>query len=534
MGAARKIPPQLWAVLDDCSWLIFRLFGVNARPRIRGVDPRDMTWDAHFPWFCARLHNRTIAHTGDHHACRLFPATTDPLPARGKCGSGLIFRSMPVSLGPGFDGTLVLGPFLNSPPTEHGLVKACRKLGLSVNEESRWDWGETPVLSPARERDLLRFSKSVFLLARDRFSGKAAAESRHIQLENIYPPLRLADDNPLHIYGVYVGYWETESGSLPAGVSSTCDLQYIDRGTGKMEIGGKTNRIEQGQAVLVLPEMRFSLNSAKPPEKCEVVSISFVANASLLEDIAGRPLTLDAFQQTLLSRLCRISAPRDEPSFRSSEAKLLLVQFLLSLRRSPMISGPEAAASLPPPAYRRTQRTTMAFQIRSLIEQSAEKRIQLGKLSRDLHISVREIQRIFKADSGTSPLSYHRKLRIKRAELLLRHSMLTVSQIASRLGYNSAFHFSNAFKKEVGLSPTEFARSTRSIEQQVDRARALLTEKGKPVHEIAVYLGFPNEEAFVKAFIHYQGVSPRKYAEMGRDVSAERARLRTVQAPETR
>ena len=42
------------------------------------------------------------------------------------------------------------------------------------------------------------------------------------------------------------------------------------------------------------------------------------------------------------------------------------------------------------------------------------------------------------------------------AHLLRRDALLSVDDVADRVGYSSRSHFSSAFKKHHGVSPTEF------------------------------------------------------------------------------
>lgn len=59
--------------------------------------------------------------------------------------------------------------------------------------------------------------------------------------------------------------------------------------------------------------------------------------------------------------------------------------------------------------------------------------------------------------------------RIEKAKSLLLRTNLSVSEIAEKSGYGSEFHFMRQFKKEVGLTPSEFRRS--SSWTQIEKSR---------------------------------------------------------------
>jgi len=507
-----RIDPRLWALLDDACWLVFRLFGVTAYPRLSGINRGDRLWEDQFPWICRRIHEQAVTR-GGRRACRLAEDGPGNLPSRGCCISGLVFRTIPLCVGPGLTGTLVLGPFLSAPPSEQGFQSLCARLGVEPDNDMHWTYWQSPVLPPSLEPVMVDFCRRLFGLIWRRYAGllrgKTWEETIGAGLEHIYPPLRLAYDFPLHVYGVFVMYWEPSKDGEPAPPLNICDLEYVDRGRVRVEMKSRSFEAERGQAFLLLPHRHARIIPASVDGKCETISISFQANSSLLNSIAERPLHLDTFEQTLLSRLCRIAVPRDDASHRDPEVKLLLTQLLMRARKRPAVAGLESPTM---PAFRRIRNSAVTHEIRHILEQSAEGNISLRELAERVHMSVPTLKRVFKSGAGTTPMRYHRMLRMQRAELLLRHGMLTVSQIADKLGFSSLFHFSKAFKQSVGVTPTEFASTARSARQQVERGKVLLHEKKNTVEQVAKYLEFPTMEAFRKVFIHYVGVPPEDFA----------------------
>lgn len=61
-----------------------------------------------------------------------------------------------------------------------------------------------------------------------------------------------------------------------------------------------------------------------------------------------------------------------------------------------------------------------------------------------------------KAMTGMAPVDFVRHLRFKRAYELLEKSHYTVSQIAYQIGFTDPKYFSKCFKKETGLTPSEY------------------------------------------------------------------------------
>jgi AraC family transcriptional regulator, positive regulator of tynA and feaB len=83
-------------------------------------------------------------------------------------------------------------------------------------------------------------------------------------------------------------------------------------------------------------------------------------------------------------------------------------------------------------------------------------------LARELTVSVRTLQRAFAA-VGQSVTAYirHRRLEEARLALTAPSARPSVSELAAYWQFADSSHFSRAFKKRYGQTPTEYARSTR-------------------------------------------------------------------------
>ncbi|WP_434631693.1 cupin domain-containing protein [Chromobacterium sp. CV08] len=66
--------------------------------------------------------------------------------------------------------------------------------------------------------------------------------------------------------------------------------------------------------------------------------------------------------------------------------------------------------------------------------------------------------RHFRARVGDTPLNHLTGWRIHRAQGLLRHSRLTLGEVAARVGYDSDAAFQRAFKRLCGMPPGEYRR----------------------------------------------------------------------------
>ena len=77
-------------------------------------------------------------------------------------------------------------------------------------------------------------------------------------------------------------------------------------------------------------------------------------------------------------------------------------------------------------------------------------------LSAQMFLSPTHFHRMVARHTGTSPMEFVMRLRMRRAAELLRASNRTVESVALAVGYGTAVSFSKAFKRHFGESPGQF------------------------------------------------------------------------------
>ena len=91
-----------------------------------------------------------------------------------------------------------------------------------------------------------------------------------------------------------------------------------------------------------------------------------------------------------------------------------------------------------------------------LIREHSTEKFSLPALAETLHVDPSYLARTFKSVVGCTLLTFHNTVRCEAAQELLAHSGLSVSYIASAVGYASASHFAQTFRKIVGCTPSEY------------------------------------------------------------------------------
>jgi AraC-like DNA-binding protein len=81
----------------------------------------------------------------------------------------------------------------------------------------------------------------------------------------------------------------------------------------------------------------------------------------------------------------------------------------------------------------------------------------LGEIAGEVGVSTTYLAQVFSEQEGIPLYRYHLQLRLARAlDLLPKREDLT--GLALDLGFSSHSHFTSAFRRHYGISPSEFRR----------------------------------------------------------------------------
>lgn len=80
-------------------------------------------------------------------------------------------------------------------------------------------------------------------------------------------------------------------------------------------------------------------------------------------------------------------------------------------------------------------------------------------LATELGLSRRQVERRVKDVLGRTPPDLLREMRLERSAQILKARPGTIAAVASAVGFRSASHFSVAFRKAYGMTPTEFVEN---------------------------------------------------------------------------
>ena len=92
------------------------------------------------------------------------------------------------------------------------------------------------------------------------------------------------------------------------------------------------------------------------------------------------------------------------------------------------------------------------------IKRNHTQKIALEDVCKHFGYSRSYISHVFKKRVGQSFREYLTELRIEDAKSLLKHSNLSVTEIALSVGFSDSTYFSNIFKTKIGISPSGYRK----------------------------------------------------------------------------
>jgi AraC-like DNA-binding protein len=93
-----------------------------------------------------------------------------------------------------------------------------------------------------------------------------------------------------------------------------------------------------------------------------------------------------------------------------------------------------------------------------------EEKLTVGSLASVACLSPSHFLRVFKQETGKSPMEYVNDLRMERVKKLLLAGDKSMTQIALDCGFGSPSYLSACFHKQYKLTPSEYQRSLRNLD----------------------------------------------------------------------
>jgi AraC-like DNA-binding protein/mannose-6-phosphate isomerase-like protein (cupin superfamily) len=254
------------------------------------------------------------------------------------------------------------------------------------------------------------------------------------------------------------------------------EMVYMKKGRASFEINGEPVPVGPNDIIIIKPEQyhKFIVESESG---CEFIVLNFKFENRAKEEYSevslhdflhfvqsretGAYISLKVSQKNeIITLLNRILRERQSNDIESDFLSHLLVLELFALLSRALRMEWESNFREKSPKLRELIRISANY-----IHNHFERDISLEDIARYVFLSPGYFIRAFKEETGLSPISYLIKVRIGRAMELLAETNDKVVDIALSVGFSNQQRFNEMFKKLVHMTPTQYRKSVNKREK---------------------------------------------------------------------
>ena len=246
-----------------------------------------------------------------------------------------------------------------------------------------------------------------------------------------------------------VGYFDTkgEKESKFFRSKSFWALHYVRRGKGQMTVRGRKYDIQSGMFFLMPPFEQINYHGLEDDPWCyfyiavypdSVIDVFrlFSDNGNGFTHVSKNPQRTQRIFETLFENRNRSS---EEMYFASLNALMRILSYEFS-----------EGKKIKTPVERNRQKVDEIKNIMHFNYKNPE--FSISDIAAMLHTSNAQISRLFKQETGETPISFLVRLRLNHTAWLLDGGSYSIARLCNESGFNDECYFMKRFKKQFGVS----------------------------------------------------------------------------------
>ena len=239
------------------------------------------------------------------------------------------------------------------------------------------------------------------------------------------------------------------------------EIAFVLSGTGKYRIEDEVYAVQEGDLLIFNPGVR---HQALVCPKSDTPTTEFFVGFSDLK-LPGLPLNALPLPEgeymlhttgELHQKLFKICSSMEAEKALCRQGKYFMmksymIQLLLLVIREQCepIDKPQGYP------FESVNRKYVVEQMLNYFEDHYNEKISLDQVAENMYLSPFYISKIFKSETGDTPIRHLINIRLEKAKELLEGGFTgSIQEVAAMVGYDDAYHFSKLFKKYFGISPS--------------------------------------------------------------------------------
>lgn len=235
-------------------------------------------------------------------------------------------------------------------------------------------------------------------------------------------------------------------------------IHYIMSGTGTYVVNNEIYHLSKGDAFIVKPN---EITSQRADANDPWSFCFFAFDGAHAEELLSRTLfrdgnyivhLYDTPMDDLFNLIVHTVDTLDQN--KANEDILALSQLLKMLHLFSFIPNPDQLGMLTESALSDPIRRSLDF-----IHLNYATSISISGIAAMLSLNRSYFYRLFKKETGISPVEYLNRYRLEKARLFLANTKMPISQIALSTGFSSFSSFHRLFRIKYGQSPSEYRKA---------------------------------------------------------------------------
>ncbi len=239
------------------------------------------------------------------------------------------------------------------------------------------------------------------------------------------------------------------------------EMCYILSGEGKYRLDDEIVSVQEGDLLIINPGVRHQALAC--PEAVSPTTEFFVGASdiripgmpdnSLPVPGGGHVMHTSGELRQKLFKMCS-SMEAENAVYRQGRyfmLKAYLMQMILLVIREQCepVERPKGYA------FESVNKKYVVEQIVNYFDDHYSEKISLDQIAENMYLSPFYISKIFKSETGDTPIRHLINIRLEKAKELLVDGSGSIQEVAAAVGYDDAYHFSKLFKKRYGMSPSQ-------------------------------------------------------------------------------
>ena len=235
---------------------------------------------------------------------------------------------------------------------------------------------------------------------------------------------------------------------------SAYELICVTQGQLHVLAGGQEYTLRQHEALVIAPDL-WHIQYGEKDQGVAFLVTSFLTEEPLPEKMLLRILP-ERYRTRELTEMILYESKKQAAY--QDDLLVSLLQNLL-IRYARFSDGNEDLAVRTPAAVKNDNQV-----IDRAVQYAAEsifKKSSVQQMARYCGVSTAYLSMLFQAHLGTSPGAYMLRARLEESRNMIRSGAGNMAEIAEQLHFSSAPHFSAAFRRQYGMTPTAYAKGVK-------------------------------------------------------------------------